>query len=164
MYIITTRIPGSNFKSSHSWTFTQVCGCPRIPTDPWGPHSRSPLFSPSYQYCTRGLKCTFVASLVEDHVILFTPLLKQDLLATSGRLWKQARSPVNGKSWGSTCLELVFGVERGCCRFCMETSPWPYQLFTPCQEAWSERAGGCSQDISLSSQFKHMLIIITIYK
>lgn len=73
MYI-TTRIPGSNFKSSHSWTFTQVCGCPRIPTDPRGPHSRSPLLSPSDQYCTTGLKRTFVASLLEDHVIcLHTP-------------------------------------------------------------------------------------------
>lgn len=98
MYVITTRISGSNFKSSHSWTFTQVCGCPRIPTDPQGPYSKSPLFSPSYQYCTRGLKCTFVASLLEDHVILFTPLLKQDLLATSARLWKQARSPWMGNS------------------------------------------------------------------
>lgn len=38
---------------------------------------------------------------------------------------KAASASYEWEILGSTCSDLVSGVEQGCCRLCMETSPWP---------------------------------------
>lgn len=138
------------------WDFTQVLWLPQDPQGSLGsPFQVTPFSHLLTSTAQEVWNAHFVASLLEDHVICLHPPPSRTSWPTSGRLWKQARSPMNGKFWGSTCWTLVFEVEREYCRFYMETSPWPTN-FSHLAKKHSQKGQRLPQGISLSSKFKHI--------